>query len=422
MSVMKEQIKSLHLKETEELYLYKLCLYCGNEKRVNAWNNSGVPPVDEIKSAQLHSISRRLQGFCSMLSRLPSFRRRFHEVVKALVQEEKKRVDAGTADYLSEIPAQTLCALKDLCSFDVVPYSLSLGYSYWGVGHIAHLNITGELLSYKDVIAKVIYDPKIKTVVNKVGSISNEFRVPKFEVLAGIDDMVTEVKQYGATFKLDYGLVYWNSRLEHEHIRLISLFQDGDIICDMFSGIGPFVIPAAQKGCIVYTNDLNPDSARYLKINAEINKVDDRVCAYNMYARAFICHLMQVPDCLETFSESERSTVYMKEIPINGIDYREATEIPCTTFSASATKRPSEISEEEYGNEDGAELEVTGRIKRSRNKRIRCFKPSNIRTWEHVDHVVMNLPASALQFLDASQEVLEGLTTLDSLLLLLAIN
>ncbi|KAF9604261.1 hypothetical protein IFM89_004967 [Coptis chinensis] len=305
---------------------------------------------------------------------------------------------------LSEIPAQTLFVLKDLCKFDVVPYSLSLGYSYWGVGHIAHLNIIGELLSYKDVIAKVIYDknqPRIKTVVNKVGSISNEFRVPKFEVLAGIDDMVTEVKQYGATFKLDYGLVYWNSRLEHEHIRLISLFLDGDIICDMFSGIGPFVIPAAQKGCIVYANDLNPDSVRYLKINAEINKVDDRVCAYNMDARAFICHLMQVPDCLETFSESERSTVYMKEIPINGIDHREATESPCTTFSASATKRPSEISEEEYGNEGGAELEVTGRIKRSRNKRIRGFKPINIRTWEHVDHVVMNLPASALQFLDA---------------------
>ncbi|KAF9608867.1 hypothetical protein IFM89_011905 [Coptis chinensis] len=100
MSVMKEQIKSLHLKETKELYLYKLCLYCGNEERVNAWNNGGVPPVDEIKSAQLHSISRRLQGFCSMLSRLPSFRRRFHEVVKALVQEEKKRVDAGTADRI----------------------------------------------------------------------------------------------------------------------------------------------------------------------------------------------------------------------------------------------------------------------------------------------------------------------------------
>jgi tRNA (guanine37-N1)-methyltransferase len=138
--------------------------------------------------------------------------------------------------------------------------------------------------------------PRIKTVVNKVGTITNEFRVPKFEILAGQNDMVTEVKQYGATFKLDYGLVYWNSRLEHEHMRLVSQFRAGETICDMFAGIGPFAIPAAQKGCVVYANDLNPDSTRYLKINAEINKVDDLVRAYNMDARNFISQLMAVPD------------------------------------------------------------------------------------------------------------------------------
>lgn len=139
--------------------------------------------------------------------------------------------------------------------------------------------------------------PRIKTVVNKVGTITNEFRVPKFEVLMGTNDMVTEVKQYGAKFRLDYSLVYWNSRLEHEHIRLVSQFQAGETICDMFSGIGPFAIPAAQKGCLVYANDLNPDSIRYLRINAEINKVNDLVCGYNMDARKFICQLMTAPAC-----------------------------------------------------------------------------------------------------------------------------
>ena len=137
--------------------------------------------------------------------------------------------------------------------------------------------------------------PRIKTILNKVGSITNEFRVPKFEILVGKDDMVTEVKQYRATFKLDYSLVYWNSRLEHEHMRLVSQFRPGQIICDMFCGIGPFAIPAAQKGCLVYANDLNPDSIHYLKINANINKVDDNIWAYNMDARKFISQLMEVP-------------------------------------------------------------------------------------------------------------------------------
>lgn len=153
--------------------------------------------------------------------------------------------------------------------------------------------------------------PRIKTIVNKVGTITNEFRVPKFEVLAGDSDMVTVVKQYGATFKLDYNLVYWNSRLEHEHLRLISKFQAGDIVCDMFAGIGPFAIPAAQKGCQVYANDLNPDSVCFLKINAETNKVSDLVRAYNLDARKFVSSIMEVPSsegCLEPDKENLKTS------------------------------------------------------------------------------------------------------------------
>ncbi|KAM0857612.1 hypothetical protein ACQ4PT_048378 [Festuca glaucescens] len=59
---------------------------------------------------------------------------------------------------LSDIPEQARNLLKQLCSVDVVPYTLTLGYSYWSAGHVAHLNIPDDLLIYKDVIAKVIYD------------------------------------------------------------------------------------------------------------------------------------------------------------------------------------------------------------------------------------------------------------------------
>ncbi|XVF88485.1 hypothetical protein PTKIN_Ptkin19aG0055100 [Pterospermum kingtungense] len=352
---------------------------------------------------------------------------------------------------LSDIPSQELDELKKLCEIEVVPYSLTLGYSYWpadhilkqilppGVevpssfetivnlnpsGHVAHLNIHDELLPFKNVIAKVIYDknyPRIKTVVNKVGMITNEFRVPKFQILAGESNMVTEVKQYGATFKLDYSLVYWNSRLEHEHIRLVSLFQPGEIVCDMFAGIGPFAIPAAQKGCLVNANDLNPDSVRYLKINAKINKVDDCVFAYNMDARKFISELMAVPVC-ENNLESDDSMIkacdscsikIIEDVKAEdtklGVEEKEAAgndvkngqegmQNPSRNVDGSivASKRHPDCSTEENGNDHNGHKK-----KGNTNKRMKGSDLPKAKAWEHVDHVIMNLPASALQFLDA---------------------
>ncbi|XP_077233168.1 putative membrane protein At3g27390 isoform X1 [Tasmannia lanceolata] len=90
MSIMKEQLKAVNLQETEEAYLYKLTLYCGEAERIDTWKNGGVRPDDEIRRAQLEGLSRRLQGFGLTLSRLPTFHRRFHEVVKALLQEAQQ--------------------------------------------------------------------------------------------------------------------------------------------------------------------------------------------------------------------------------------------------------------------------------------------------------------------------------------------
>jgi len=46
-----------------------------------------------------------------------------------------------------------------------------------------------------------------------------------------------------------------------------------------------------------------------------------------------------------------------------------------------------------------SETGVSGSKKRGINKRMRGFEPPALKPWEHVDHVIMNLPASALQFL-----------------------
>ncbi|KAL5186000.1 tRNA (guanine(37)-N1)-methyltransferase 2 [Glycine soja] len=347
---------------------------------------------------------------------------------------------------LSDIPKQKLDELKGLCEIEVVPYSLTLGYSYWSADHVLKQILpTGvevpssfeTIVKYLDLEFMIIFGvvsllslknyPRIKTIVNKVGTITNEFRVPEFEILAGEHNMITEVKQYGATFRLDYSLVYWNSRLEHEHKRLVSMFQAGETICDMFAGIGPFAIPAAQKGCIVYANDLNPDSIHYLRINAKINKVGDCIYAYNMDARKFISQMMEVPntevtlenshevpildtrDNAESNSKNELLTVDTKDLgdsnnsgleDVNGSTRHTAT-------SVIAGKRSSTSYHEGNGEAHGTDILEGGRRKGSANKRMRGSEISVTKTWEHVDHVIMNLPASAVQFLDAFRGLIQ---------------
>ncbi|KAJ6792807.1 tRNA (guanine(37)-N1)-methyltransferase 2 isoform X1 [Iris pallida] len=236
--------------------------------------------------------------------------------------------------------------------------------------------------------------------------------------------MVTEVRQYGATFRLDYSLVYWNSRLEHEHIRLVSQFQTGETICDMFCGIGPFAIPAAQKGCLVYANDLNPDSVHYLRTNAKINKVEDHIRAYNMDARMFMIQLMSPPaserlmetrvpslNICENSKSPESGTVVSENGRSTGeneiLDTEEIVQDDLASIIANgAAKRRAKICYQDQVTEGGSTT-AASKKNRSANKRIKSFNSASPKTWEHVDHVIMNLPASALQFLDVFERLLQ---------------
>ena len=105
----------------------------------------------------------------------------------------------------------------------LLPQGMEVPSAFEQVGHVAHVNLRDEQLPYKQVIGQVILDKnsRLRSVVNKVESISNELRVFPMEVLAGEHSLVTKVRENGATFELDYREVYWNSRLEREHWRVV---------------------------------------------------------------------------------------------------------------------------------------------------------------------------------------------------------
>ena len=75
----------------------------------------------------------------------------------------------------------------------LLPSGMEVPSAFEQVGHVAHVNLRYEHAPYKTVIGQVLLDkntPRIRSVVNKVESISNEFRVFPMEVLAGEEKLV----------------------------------------------------------------------------------------------------------------------------------------------------------------------------------------------------------------------------------------
>ncbi|KAL5581671.1 hypothetical protein UlMin_014113 [Ulmus minor] len=91
--IMKEQIKSLELDENEEMCLRELVMKHKNEKP-EEWDDTAFSSSNNVKRAQLQAIIRRLQGLVASMSRIPTFRRRFRNLVKMLYLEA---LQAGTS-------------------------------------------------------------------------------------------------------------------------------------------------------------------------------------------------------------------------------------------------------------------------------------------------------------------------------------
>jgi tRNA (guanine37-N1)-methyltransferase len=61
-------------------------------------------------------------------------------------------------------------------------------------------------------------------------------------------------------------------------MRIAELVNDGEVIVNMFGGIGMFsIIAAKKKKCTVYNIDINPDAANFCQKNIAINKLAGNV-------------------------------------------------------------------------------------------------------------------------------------------------
>ncbi|KAG6845350.1 hypothetical protein H0H87_010459 [Tephrocybe sp. NHM501043] len=285
----------------------------------------------------------------------------------------------------AELSEKALNFLEQSDFQGLVPYTITLGYDHWTAdeiinvvipehlrdgapsgfaitGHIAHVNLTPDYVPYRRLIGQIILDKNktIRTVVNKLDSIDSVFRFFKMDLIAGEPDFVVEHHETDCSFTFDFREVYWNSRLHTEHGRLVEMFSPNDVVADVFAGVGPFAVPAGKRGCAVFANDLNPNSAKYLKINVDRNGVNDFVRVFCEDGRDFIHSIFR--------------RASLKPFPA----------LVGPWLSKSQLRKIKKAGEYQPPSESDND--------RPPRKRI--------------DHFVMNLPDSAITFLDAFRGVL----------------
>jgi len=145
------------------------------------------------------------------------------------------------------------------------------------LGDIAIVRLPEELLVYSKEVGGALMAafPRLRSVFLDHGVVG-EFRTLDLEAIAGQDVSGTVHTEYGLRFRVDPRKAYFNPRLSNERRRIASLVREGEVVVDMFSGVGPFAIMIAKLASpsVVYAIDLNPEAVQLMIENVQLNKVE----------------------------------------------------------------------------------------------------------------------------------------------------
>lgn len=117
-----------------------------------------------------------------------------------------------------------------------------------------------------------------RAVLEDVGGISGVMRRPQVRHLWGDQDTETIHVENGVAFRLDPRRVMFSSGNIDERIRMASVATEGEVVVDLFAGIGYFTLPlAVHSNARIYACEINPTAAGYLRGSAALNDVDGNI-------------------------------------------------------------------------------------------------------------------------------------------------
>jgi tRNA wybutosine-synthesizing protein 2 len=118
----------------------------------------------------------------------------------------------------------------------------------------------------------------VGAVLRRAGETEGELRIPRLELIAG-EDARTEVVEHGIRFRLDAQRILFARGNRNERHRAGTATRPGEVVADLFAGIGYFALPAAVTGQAgqVWAVEKNPTSFVFLTENVRLNRVTDQV-------------------------------------------------------------------------------------------------------------------------------------------------
>jgi len=168
--------------------------------------------------------------------------------------------------------------LKDKLSQEelkLVPKSFDI------IGDIAVIRVPEKLTGRSTIIAEALIElhKQVKAVWRQSGAVSGTFRLRDLEHVAGEKRAVTDYREHDCVLKVDLLNCYFSPRLAYERMRIAQLVKPAEVVVNMFAGVGSFSIMIAKHSLVerVYSIDINPIAFEYMRENALLNCVLNRV-------------------------------------------------------------------------------------------------------------------------------------------------
>jgi len=189
--------------------------------------------------------------------------------------------------------------------------------SYDVVGDTAIIRVSESLEQQCGKIAEDIMEThkNVQSVWRQHSPVSGDFRLRTLKWVKGEKRTETIHKEFGCTFKVDIAHCYFSPRLSYERQRIAQQVQIGEVIVNMFAGVGCYSIIIAKhsKADKIHSIDLNPIAIKYMQENIKLNKVEGKVFAIQGDAKEVIKEKMQ--------GTANRVVMPLPQLAYNYLDY-----------------------------------------------------------------------------------------------------